>query len=208
MRGLDAWGAAVLGPMPGGGRSRLWRVEICGVAHVAREGAACEPSLRWLWRLQAVAARAGVRLASMVPSQSGALTVAGWTVEPWLEGTPGVEADLPGVRRALRRMHRATRDWPERPGPVRRAPVRLPGVPERAAVHGDVHVGNLVRLAGGGVALIDWEEARIGDPRLDLGFSRDAAGQAAHSVAEVQACWWAEPQRARRMARRLRMFRT
>jgi Ser/Thr protein kinase RdoA (MazF antagonist) len=192
--------------MPGGARSRLWRVEIDGLAHVARRTAEGEPSLRWLCRVQAVAARQGLRLAAMIPARNGALTVAGWTVEPWLEGCVGEPGDLASVRAALQRMHRATRDWPDRPGLVRRLPVRLGRVPEthRAVVHGDVHAGNLIRLAGGGVALIDWEEARIGDIRLDLGFSCDAMGRAAHAAAEVRACWWAEPERARAMARHLR----
>ncbi len=210
MTAFEAWGATVLGPMRGGARSRLWRVEIGGRQFVARQSLAGEPSLRWLWRLQSVAMREGVRLAPMLPSRSGALIVAGWTVEPLLDGVSGSVADLAEVRRALRRMHRATRGWPERPGAVAKLPVRLPpqSSAAQAAVHGDVHVGNLLRLAVGGVALIDWEEARIGDLRLDLGFPRNAAGRAAHAAAEVQACWWAEPGRARMMARRLRTIWT
>jgi thiamine kinase-like enzyme len=196
--------------MPTGARSRLWRVEVDGRPCVARRVTEGEPSLRWLSRLQAVALREGLRLAPLIPAPSGALTVAGWTVEPFLEGRQGDVADLSEVRRALQRVHRATRGWPERPGPSPRLPLRLVLPPEakRAAVHGDVHPGNILRLPGGGLALIDWEEARIGDPRLDLGFSRDAAGRAAHAAAEVKACWRAEPERARRMARRVRMIWT
>lgn len=168
-----------------------------------------EPSLRWLVRLQAVAVAQGLRLAPLIPASGGALTVGGWTVEPWLEGHPGTAADLPEVRRALRRVHRATRGWPPRPGVVPRLPMRLPTENMQvAAVHGDVHPGNVLRLAGGGLALIDWEEARLGDTRLDLGFARGAAGRAAHAAAEVAACWRAEPERARMMARRLRLFQT
>lgn len=198
-----------MGRCRGGARSRLWRVTLAGQPCVARRVTEDEPSLRWLARLQAVATARGLRLAPMIPSRSGALTVAGWTVEPMLEGVPGRAADLPEVRRALCRMHRATRAWPARPGLVRRLPLRLaaPEV-ETAAVHGDVHPGNVLQLAGGGLALIDWEEARIGDLRLDLGFSADAAGRAAHAAAEVAACWWAEPKRARQMARRVRLLWT
>jgi Ser/Thr protein kinase RdoA (MazF antagonist) len=215
MNGLEAWDAVVLGPMTGGARSRLWRVEIGSRLFVARRATEGEPSLRWLARLQGVAEREGVRLAAMVPSRYGTLTVAGWTVEPWLDGVQGTVADLFEIRRALRRLHRATRRWPERPGPVMRLPAglerRIPRqdqAAERAAVHGDVHSGNLIRLASGGVALIDWEEARLGDVRLDLGYPHTAQGRAAHTAAEVRACWWAEPERARAMARRLRRFWT
>jgi Ser/Thr protein kinase RdoA (MazF antagonist) len=205
--GLEAWGAVVIGPMPGGARSRLWRVEVGGRTCVARRVTAGEPSLRWLVRLQAVAVAQGLRLAPLIPASNGAMTVGGWTVEPWLEGQPATAADLPEVRRVLQRMHRATRGLPPRPGLVSRLPLRLPVEKgEVAAVHGDVHPGNVLRLAGGGLALIDWEEARIGDTRLDLGFSRDAAGRAAHAAAEVAACWRVEPQRARMMARRLRLI--
>ncbi|MBA3908949.1 MAG: hypothetical protein C0524_03480 [Rhodobacter sp.] len=206
MTGLEAWGAVVLGPMPGGARSRLWRVEVEGRLCVARQVRAGEPSLRWLARLQAVATREGLCLAPMIPSRSGALTVGGWTVEPWLDGLPGNATDLGEVRHGLRRMHRATRVWPARPGLVRRLPLRLAApAAQVSAVHGDVHAGNVLRLAGGSLALIDWEEARIGDPQLDLGFERDAAGRAAHAASEAAACWWVEPDRARAMARMVRL---
>jgi Phosphotransferase enzyme family len=195
--------------MQGGARSRLWRVTVAGKPCIARRVTVSEPSLRWLARLQAVAVAQGLWLAPLIPTGTGALTAGGWTVEPLLEGRPGTAADLPEIRQALRRMHRATRGWPARPGLVPRLPLRLVHpVTEVAAVHGDVHQGNVLRLAGGGLALIDWEEARIGDTRLDLGFSRDAAGRAAHAAAEVAACWRIEPDRARAMARRLRLIWT
>ncbi len=194
--------------MPGGARSRLWRVDVAGSHCVARRVVVGEPSLRWLQRLQTVALAQGMQLAPLMPSLSGALTVGGWTVEPWLDGHRGMPADLATLRSTLRRMHRATRGWPPRPGLVPRVPLRVKVVAaEVAAVHGDVHPGNVLRLAGGGLALIDWEEARIGDTRLDLGYPRDAAGRATHAAAEVAACWRAEPQRARSMARLLRVLR-
>lgn len=174
----------------------------------ARRVVVGEPSLRWLQRLQAVALAQGVQLAPLMLSQSGALTFDGWTLEPWLEGRPGMPADLANLRSTLRRMHRATRGWPPRPGLVPRMPLRVKVVTaEVAAVHGDVHPGNVLRLAGGGLALIDWEEARLGDTRLDLGYPSDASGRAAHAAAEVVACWQAEPQRARSMARLLHALR-
>lgn len=208
MTGLDAWGAIVIGPMPGGARSRLWRVEVGGKLCVARRVSAGEPSLRWLDRLQAVAFAHGVRLAPLIPSRTGALTVGGWTVEPLLEGHPGTDADLPEIRVALRRMHRATRRWPARPGLVPRLPISLAQpVGEMAALHGDVHPANVLRLAGGGLAMIDWEEAKVGDTRLDLGFPSNAAGRSAHALAEVTACWKIEPERARSMARLVQMMK-
>lgn len=194
--------------MQGGARSRLWRVAVAGSPCVARRAAVGEPSLRWLQRLQALALAQGVQLAPLLPSQTGALTIGGWTVEPWLEGRPGMPADLATLRCSLRRMHRATWGWPPRPCLVPRVPLRVKvAAPEAAAVHGDVHPGNVLRLAGGGLALIDWEEAQLGDTRLDLGFPRDAAGRAAHAAAEVVACWQTEPHRARSMARLLRVLR-
>lgn len=35
-------------------------------------------------------------------------------------------------------------------------------------VHGDMHPGNVVRAAGGGVGLLDWGNARLAPPTLDL----------------------------------------
>ncbi|MCU0802988.1 MAG: phosphotransferase [Rhodobacteraceae bacterium] len=211
MNGLQAWNAQVLGQMPGGGRSCLWRVEIAGVLHVARAGAASQPALRWLDRVQSLAQRLGIRLAPLVPTVTGALSANGWTIEPFLPGQPGQARDLPTLRVALRRLHRMTHGWPPRPGLMRRVPVGrglLPQPDDVAVVHGGVHPGNVIRLPEGQLALIDWEESRVDDVRLDLGFDRNASGRRDHILAEVQACWWAEPARARAMVRQARLFWT
>ena len=42
--------------------------------------------------------------------------------------------------------------------------------PERALVHGDFRVGNLMVGAGGVSAVLDWELAHVGDPLEDLGW--------------------------------------
>jgi Phosphotransferase enzyme family len=206
--GLAARGAEVLGPLPGGARSVLWRVRLNGRNCVARRVVASEASLRWLDRLQGVAQRQAIGLARLIPAPNGALALGGWTLEPWLDGMQGQMSDLTALRSALRRMHRAAQGFPPRPGHASRLPIALPeGSAERVAVHGDVHPGNVLRLSHGGLALIDWEEARLGDPRLDLGFGSNAAGRFAHAAAEVAACWRAEPERARKMARLVRLLR-
>ncbi|NJM84354.1 MAG: aminoglycoside phosphotransferase family protein, partial [Tabrizicola sp.] len=83
---------------------------------------------------------------------------------------------------------------------------RMPLARPEAAIHGDVHAGNLLRLGDGRLALIDWEEARLGPVAQDLGYGPGAEARASHAAAEVSACWRAEPGRARAMARRLRMI--
>ncbi len=201
---LSGWGATLLRPLPGGARSRLWLCERAGSWFVARAVHEGETGLRWQDRVQAMAGRCGMTVARMVPAASGAFARGGVVLEPFLVGTPAHGADLAALAPGIARLHRATRDWPQRPGYraamlphglAARLPVPLGRV---AVVHGDLHPGNLLRLPTGRLALIDWEEARVDAARLD----RMALAQRPSLAAEVVACWHAEPARARRLARR------
>jgi aminoglycoside phosphotransferase (APT) family kinase protein len=79
----------------------------------------------------------------------------------------------------------------------------LPPV-EACVVHGDPGTGNVV-LTTSAVGLLDWDEARVDDPRFDLGALPDAAGVGATPAVrraalawDVATCWVAEPAYARR----------
>lgn len=213
---LAGWGGGeILGALGGGARSRLFRVRTGGGLHVLREGRESAPSLRWLDSVHARAERAGLVVPRLVPTLSGALSARGWTLEIWLDGQPARTADVARIAPAIRQFHRLTRDVAPRPGlpdvgarcdlprTLARRCARVAGRGGMAAVHGDLHPGNLLRLPGGRLALVDWEEAR-----RDLVAYDEAAlsGDPLHPLRlayEVAAGWSAEPAHARRCARLL-----
>ncbi|NUB43812.1 phosphotransferase [Fertoebacter nigrum] len=212
--GLAAWGdVAVQGPLAGGARSALWRVEVNGQACVARRNAEGVAALRWLARVLAAAQASGLVVPMPCPARDGRLAVAGWTVEPYLAGQSALPAELPALAAPLARFHRRTAGFPQRPG------WHPPGLPQgvgaqvrrvwpegrQAVIHGDLHAGNVLRLPCGRLALLDWEEARRDAPAIDRAALAGFAGQRRlHAAVEVLACWRAEPARARAMARTLR----
>lgn len=218
--GLSAWGAVrVTGPMAGGARSVLWRAERGAERLVVRRCHESEPSLRWLLGVQRAAERAGFSAACLIPSADGRLGVGGWTAEPFLEGQPADDRDVVALRPVVLRWQSRLRGLSQRPGhQCLRKARHLPGpvmrivravVPDGplVAVHGDIHAGNLMRLPSGRLGLIDWEEARADHGGVDLPDLRaNSRGDQDRLwlVAEVAACWRAEPERARRLARRLR----
>jgi Ser/Thr protein kinase RdoA (MazF antagonist) len=136
----------------------------------------------------------------------------------YVEGRPPeTEADWRRVAEALRRLHRLTRGWPQRPGwrsstdllhaktgtkvdlgampheavvRCRAAWARLTGR-EQCVVHGDPNPGN-IRITADRVALIDWDESHVDVPDLDLALPHNAAGLADDTydvAAQARAAW-------------------
>ena len=206
---LEAWGS-VSEPRPfHAGRSRLWRVTLEGGQWLARQHGESEASLRWLDRAHAAAERAGIVVPRLRLARNGCFGVGGWTLEPLLEGRAAGPAGLARLAPLCARSHRLTRRFPDRPGhkPMARRlqvaidPAWFPTA-RMAAVHGDLHAGNLIRLGDGRIALVDWEEAR----RDDVGFNDMRPRSVLHAANETAACWRAEPARARRMVRQLQLM--
>lgn len=72
-------------------------------------------------------------------------------------------------------------------------------------VHGDLNPGNVI-LTPNGPALVDWDESRADHLFLDLsplGGRQSVRQRRAALAYEVACCWRVEPERARRLARRL-----
>ncbi|WP_179379594.1 phosphotransferase [Jannaschia marina] len=209
---LSDWGAVTaLQPIAGGARRSVWRGRLNGREIVAKSPALPEPSLCWQLRVETLARRAGFDTPGLLPTRSGALASAGWTVEPFLAGAPLSPTAIPPL--LLVRFHAACAGVPRRPG--RRAR-RLPGrwdrlaAPRRPAgpvgvIHGDLHAGNLLRRPSGRIALLDWEEARIGPRLLDLAACKPGLPRAlaAQMRSELAACATSEPHHAKRLARAL-----
>jgi Ser/Thr protein kinase RdoA (MazF antagonist) len=153
-----------------------------------------------------------------IPTTDGRHFADGLVVMAYVAGRPPeTEADWRRVADALRKLHRLTEGWPQRPGwrsstdllhtetgtridlgtmppeavvRCRAAWARLTGR-ERCVVHGDPNPGN-IRMTAGRVALIDWDEAHVDVPELDLVLPHNAAGLSDEThdlAAQARAAW-------------------
>ena len=200
------WGVeGAVRPLTGGAREGAWLVDDAGI--VLKRTAWSEPGLRWLVPVLWAAERAGFAVPRMLVSPSGAFAVGGWRAETLLAGRSARPAELRALAPAARRFHAMTRALPQRPGwtrmlhgPYAQAARSAPG----PVIHGDLNPGNV--LIGERPGLIDWEKARRDDAALDLlalgepGVPRNV--RRAHLMREIALGWQAEPDRARRLARR------
>ena len=188
----------MLRPMRGGARRAAWLCDMDGRRAVAKSAAPSEPSLRWQDQREHRLHRLGWITPGLIETPSDALSSRGWAPEAFLHGGPASRADLRAL--PLARLHRLR--MPPRPGHVRplvegvahpRRPVRPdrpdprrppPGQPARTPP---------------GLAVLDWEEARLGPLRID--HATVTGRRADHARAELAACARAEPDRAATMAR-------
>lgn len=203
---LSAWGGGqILGPLPGGARSAPVLVEVAGRLCVARATETPEPGLRWLRHALEHAKRSGLAVPKMIPTRYGAFTAGGWRVETYLDGVSLSDRECArALRSAINRLHASGFRMPPRPG----IPAHARGG-HNTLIHGDLHVGNLLRLPSGQLALLDWAEARRDSPLYDLTALARMARQPvaprhrlAHLAYEIETGWHTEPAYGRRMARR------
>lgn len=223
---LAQWGtdATRLEPMTGGVANQVWTVRVGGRLAVGRLGSRSDADLAWETDLLRHLDRQGLVVPVPIASTDGRWFVDGLVVMSYLEGRPAeTVADWRRVAETLRRLHQLTQGWPQRPGwrssadllddqrgtridlsvmppdgvaRCRAAWVRLAGRPT-CVVHGDPNPNN-VRVTAERVALIDWDEAHVDAPELDLALPEDAAdlGERAYDVAaqasaawEAAVCW-------------------
>ncbi|MGO4724568.1 MULTISPECIES: phosphotransferase [unclassified Inquilinus] len=160
-----------------------------------------------------------------IPTTDGRLFADGLVVMTYVEGgPPETEADWRRVADTLHRLHRLTQGWPQRPGwrsstdllhaetgtkidlaamppegvaRCRAAWARLIGRPT-CVVHGNPNNSGNVRMTADRVTLIDWDEAHVDVPDLDLVLPHNAAGLDGgwHDIAaqasaawEAAVCW-------------------
>jgi Ser/Thr protein kinase RdoA (MazF antagonist) len=233
---LDRWGddVARLEPLTGGMANQVWRVRVRGEIAVARLGHRDDDDLAWETELLRHLDRAGLAVPAPIPTVDGRLFADGLVVMTYVEGGPAqTEADWRRVAETLRRLHDLTQEWPQRPGwrsstdllneqtgtkidlgampaeavdRCRAAWARLAGRPT-CVVHGDPNPNN-IRISADRVALIDWDEARVDVPELDLALPHNAAGldeEAYDVAAQASAAWeaavcWDDDYARRRLA--------
>lgn len=224
---LRLWGddAIRLERLSGGVANDVWSVRVRGQLAVGRLGSRSDADLAWEAGLLQHLDRQGLSVPAPIPTTDGRPFAGGLMVMPYLEGgPPRTDEDWRRVADMLRELHRLTVGWPQRPGwrsstdllsadtgtkidltampaeavvRCRAAWRRLAGR-EMRVVHGDPNPGN-IRMTTERVALIDWDEAHVDVPDLDLGRLPAAATRlapAAYDVAaqasaawEAAVCW-------------------
>src|ERR1700743_1326589 len=105
-------------PLTGGvGVNELWSVRVNGHLAVARLGQRSDADLTWETDLLRHLDRAGMTVPVPVPTTDGRHFADGLGVMTYVEGEPAeTEADWRRVAGTLRRLHRLTQGWPQRPG--------------------------------------------------------------------------------------------
>ncbi|HWS86524.1 MAG TPA: phosphotransferase [Pyrinomonadaceae bacterium] len=233
---LGQWGgdAARIEPLAGGVANDVWSVRVYGQLAVGRLGARSDADLAWETELLRRLDHEGLTVPLPIPTKDGRLFADGLVVMTYVEGgPPETEADWRRVADTLRRLHGLTRGWPQRPGwrssidllhaetgtkidlgampregvaRCRAAWARLAGR-QTCVVHGDPNPRN-VRVTANGVALIDWDEAHVDVPDLDLALPHNAAGldDGAYDIAaQASAAWeaavcWGDEYAVKRLA--------
>ena len=218
---LRLWGedAVRIEPLTGGSANDVWSLRISGRLAVGRLGTRSDADLAWETGLMHYLDRAGLSVPVPIPTEDGRLFADGLTVMTYMEGgPPETAADWRRVADTLRRVHRLTRDWPQRPGwrsstdllqeetgtridlaalppgaaeRCRAAWARLAGRPT-CVVHGNPDNPGNIRMTAGRVALIDWDESHRDVPDLDLVLPHNAAGleAGAHDIAAQASAAW------------------
>ena len=216
---LEQWGDDVrrVAPLTGGVANQVWSVRVDGQLAVGRLGARSDADLAWETGLLRHLDRAGLTVPVPIATTDGRWFADGLVVMTHVEGSqPETEADWRRVADTLRRLHRLTQGWPQRPGwrsstdlllaetgtkvdlgamppegvaRCRAAWARLVGRPT-CVVHGDPNPGN-IRITPERVALIDWDESHVDVADLDLVLPHDAAdlGDAHDVAAQASAAW-------------------
>lgn len=221
---LTPWGSPPLGERLGGGHRN--EVRRAGDAWVARRSRRPPASLEWELNLLDHLSHNGFVVPEVVRTQDGRRHAGGVAVQRWLPGREPADADWPLVAAELRRLHALMAGWPPRPDfpgtrdlltATQGGDVDLTAMPASAVkacrnawraltgpstvVHGDPCAAN-IRVAGGRVGFLDWDEARVDHPWLDLadipGLAVPPAARAAINAWEAANAWVMEPSYARR----------
>ena len=218
---LDRWGddAVRIEPLAGGVANDVWSVRVNGRLAVGRLGARSDADLQWETELLQYLDREGLTVPVPIATSDGRLFTDGLMVMSYVEGgPPQTEAEWRRVADTLRQVHRLTAGWPQRPGwrssadllraetgtkvdlgampaegvsRCRAAWARLAGR-QTCVVHGNPNNPGNLRITKDRVALIDWDEARVDVPDLDLVLPYNAAGlddDALDIAAQASAAW-------------------
>jgi Ser/Thr protein kinase RdoA (MazF antagonist) len=234
---LEQWGddVARVERLAGGVANDVWTVRVNGQLAVGRLGTRSDADLAWETELLQHLDQAGLTVPLPIPTADGRLFADGLMLMTYLEGgPPETRADWRHVADTLRQLHRLTQGWPQRPGwrsstdllqaetgtkidlgampaegvaRCRAAWARLSGR-QTCVVHGDSDNTGNVLITADRIALIDWDEAHVDVPDLDLVLPHNAADlddNAYATAAQASAAWeaavcWDDDYSVRRLA--------
>lgn len=197
----------------------VWSVRVNGELFVGRLGMRSDADLAWEASLLQYLHSHDIAVPRPIPTTDGDLFADGLMVMTYVEGRPPEsEDDWRRVADVLRHIHELTKDIPQRPGwrssvdlltadsgtkidlstmpaeaviRCRAAWARLAERPT-CVVHGDPNnVGNIL-ITDDRVGLVDWDEAHVDAPALDLVLPENAGGlsDAAFDVASQASAAW------------------
>ena len=204
---LEQWGDDVvrIEPLAGGVGNDVWRVRVKGRLAVGRLSARSDGDLAWETELLQHLERDGLTVPVPIPTTDGRLFADGLVVMTYVDGgPPETEAEWRRVADVLRQLHRLTEGWPQRPGwrsstdlmdAETGTRIDLGAMPPEGVARCRAA---WARLTADRVALIDWDEAHVDVPDLDLALPYNAAGldDGAYDIAaqasaawEAAVCW-------------------
>lgn len=224
---LELWGedAILIERLAGGVANDVWSVRIHGRLAVGRLGKRSDSDLAWETELLQFLDSEGFTVPVPIPAKDGRMFANGLVVMNYVEGEPPASKDdWRRVADTLRRLHALTKGYPQRPGwrssldllnadtgtkvdllampaegvaRCRAAWKRLVGS-QTCVIHGDPNNLGNVRITPERVGLIDWDEAHVDVPELDLVLPQNAAGldedafdiaSQASAAWEAAVCW-------------------
>jgi Ser/Thr protein kinase RdoA (MazF antagonist) len=174
----------------------------------------------------------------LIQSQQGTLIEQGWTLETFLEGEPAKPEHLAELAPFIEQFHELTANLPQRPGfgssqqllhQFTGGDVDLDAMPKdlvdscrthwqafvecpQSIVHGDLNLTNILVMADGTLALVDWDEARRDLTCFDTLVLQRQQGKTLSTAEvllldawEVAVSWQVEPEHARQVSQRLRL---
>ena len=197
----------------------VWRVRVDGRIAVGRLGCRSDADLAWETGLLRYLDQQGLTVPVPIPTRDGRLSPTVWLFFAIsMVHHPQVATTGRRVAKTLRILHRLTDGWPQRPGwrssfellqtdratrvdltrmppeavaRCRAAWARLVGR-ETAVVHGNPANPSNVLITPARVALIDWDEAHVDVPDLDLVLPENGGrleGEALDIAAQASAAW-------------------